>query len=137
MSCLSSGFSLVAASRATLLLWCSGCSLQELLWLWSVGFRAGGLRRSQHVSSAGAAPGHWSAGSVVVHGLSCCSLWDLPGSGIKPASPALAGRFFTTEPPGKPRGRNEKKTTLSAVLPAVASSITGKIHTSLPWSLID
>ena len=27
---------------------------------------------------------------------------DLPGAGIKPVSPALAGRFFTTEPPGKP-----------------------------------
>ena len=27
---------------------------------------------------------------------------DLPNSGIKPTSPALAGRFFTTEPPGKP-----------------------------------
>ena len=30
---------------------------------------------------------------------------DLPNPGIKPASPvdpALAGRFFTTEPPGKP-----------------------------------
>ena len=26
----------------------------------------------------------------------------LPDSGIEPASPALAGRFFTTEPPGKP-----------------------------------
>ena len=27
---------------------------------------------------------------------------DLPYTGIKPASSALAGRFFTTEPPGKP-----------------------------------
>ena len=26
-----------------------------------------------------------------------------PGSGIEPASPVLAGRFLTTEPPGKPR----------------------------------
>ena len=31
-----------------------------------------------------------------------CSMWDLPGPGIEPVSPALAGRFFTTEPPGKP-----------------------------------
>ena len=31
-----------------------------------------------------------------------CSIWDLPGSGIEPVSPALAGRFFTTKPPGKP-----------------------------------
>ena len=27
---------------------------------------------------------------------------DLPDPGIKPASHALAGRFFATEPPGKP-----------------------------------
>ena len=26
---------------------------------------------------------------------------ELPDPGIKPISPALAGRFFTTEPPGK------------------------------------
>ena len=29
-------------------------------------------------------------------------MWNLPESGIKPVSPALAGRFFTAEPPGKP-----------------------------------
>ena len=27
---------------------------------------------------------------------------DLPDPGIEPASPALEGGFFTTEPPGKP-----------------------------------
>ena len=27
---------------------------------------------------------------------------DLPGPGIEPASPALAGGFFPTEPSGKP-----------------------------------
>ena len=27
---------------------------------------------------------------------------DLPGPGIEPVSPALAGGFFPTEPPGKP-----------------------------------
>ena len=30
------------------------------------------------------------------------SLGDLSGPGIEPVSPALAGGFFTTEPPGKP-----------------------------------
>ena len=34
-----------------------------------------------------------------------CSLWDLPWSGIEPKSPALAGGFFTTEPPGNPKIR--------------------------------
>ena len=28
-------------------------------------------------------------------------MWDLPGPGIKPVSPALASRFLTTAPPGK------------------------------------
>jgi len=35
------------------------------------------------------------------HGLPFLSLGDLPDPGIKPASPALAGRFLTTEPPRK------------------------------------
>ena len=30
-----------------------------------------------------------------------CGMWNLPRSGIEPESPALAGRFFTTDPPGK------------------------------------
>jgi len=30
-------------------------------------------------------------------------MWAFPELGIEPMSPALAGRFFTTEPPGKPR----------------------------------
>ena len=38
---------------------------------------------------------HWS-------GLPFPSLGRLPNPGIKPASPALAGGFFTTEPPGAP-----------------------------------
>ena len=32
-----------------------------------------------------------------------CGMWDLPGTGIKPMSPALAGGFSTTAPPGKPQ----------------------------------
>ena len=31
-----------------------------------------------------------------------CSMWDLPGPGLEPLSLALAGRFLTTAPPGKP-----------------------------------
>ena len=46
---------------------------------------------------------------VLEPGLSSCGpwalfflgMWDLPGLGIKPVSPALPGRFFPTEPPGK------------------------------------
>ena len=35
------------------------------------------------------------------NGLPFASLGDLPSPGIEPSSPALAGGFFTTEPPGK------------------------------------
>ena len=29
-------------------------------------------------------------------------MWDLPGPGLEPVSPALAGGFLSTAPPGKP-----------------------------------
>ena len=43
-----------------------------------------------------------------MRGHGCCGLWasllhgmyDLPGPGIGPVSPALAGGFLTTGPPG-------------------------------------
>ncbi|KAJ8777491.1 hypothetical protein J1605_014381 [Eschrichtius robustus] len=41
---------------------------------------------------------------VVVCGLLIallCGMWDLPGPGLEPVSPALAGGFLTTAPPGK------------------------------------
>ena len=50
------------------------------------------------------------ASIVAAHGLRSCGtwaqllsgLWDLPGPGLEPMSPALAGGFSTTAPPGKP-----------------------------------
>ena len=50
------------------------------------------------------------ASVVAAHGLSSCgsqasllrSMWDLPGPGLEPVSPALAGGPLTTAPPGKP-----------------------------------
>ena len=42
-------------------------------------------------------------------GLPFPSPGDLPDSGIKPTSPALAGRFFTTEPPRIPEARLKEK----------------------------
>ena len=50
------------------------------------------------------------ASLVVERRLSSCGaraqllrgMWDLPGSGIEAVSPALAGGFSTTVPPGKP-----------------------------------
>ena len=37
------------------------------------------------------------SGAQLLHGM-----WDLPRPGLEPVSPALAGRFSTTAPPGKP-----------------------------------
>ena len=45
------------------------------------------------------------AGSVAVCGSRAqplCGMWDPPRPGLEPVSPALAGRFSTTAPPGKP-----------------------------------
>ena len=38
------------------------------------------------------------------------TMWDLPGPGLEPMSPALAGGFSTTAPPGKPRNELLMKT---------------------------
>ena len=39
------------------------------------------------------------SGAQLLHGL-----WDLPGPGLEPTSPASAGRLSTTAPPGKSQG---------------------------------
>ena len=39
----------------------------------------------------------WGAQAQLLHGM-----WDLPGPGLEPMSPALAGGLLTTAPPGKP-----------------------------------
>ena len=39
-------------------------------------------------------------------------MWDLPGPDLKPMSPAFAGGFLTTAPPGKSNGESFKMKTL-------------------------
>ena len=70
----------------------SSCGEQGLLCSWSV------------VTSLVVKHGLWSAGSAfVAHGLSCSAAYGIlvPGTGMETMPPALAGRFFTTGPPGK------------------------------------
>ena len=43
-------------------------------------------------------------------------IWTLPGPGIEPMSPVLAGRFFTTEPPGRPQDSFKKMLIISEML---------------------
>ena len=88
---------------------CCGCSK------WGLPSRCGA--RASHCSGfscwVARAPGCVVFNScrfqALEHRLSSCGAWtcrsvacgNLPRSGIKPASPASAGRFFTTEPAGK------------------------------------
>ena len=84
MAMLLLGFSLVALSGG----YCCGTRALGL-----TGFRSCDCRALEH---------RLSSCARVVAGSVALSMWDLPGPGTKPVSPALAGRFFTTEPPGKP-----------------------------------
>ena len=80
------GLSLVAANGGYSSLRCAGFSLRWLLFLQSTDSRR--------------------TGSVVVaYRLSCSAACGIsPGPGLKPVSPALAGRFLTTAPPAKSLG---------------------------------
>ena len=76
----------------------SGATLHCSAWTYCGGFSCCGAR------ALGA-----RASVVVACGLSSCGsraqllrgMWDLPRPGLEPVSPALAGRFLTTTPPGK------------------------------------
>ena len=85
---------------------CSGCDGRTSLFaehklqgVWASRVAACGLSNC----------GSWAP----AHGLSSCgtgawlpcSMCDPPRPGIEPMSPVLAGRIFTTEPPGKPSTR--------------------------------
>ena len=90
------GLSLVAASGAHSSLRCAGFSLRWLLLLWSTGSRRAGFSScgSQALERRLSSCGAWAQ---LLRGM-----WDLPGPGLEPVSPALAGGFLTTAPPGKP-----------------------------------
>ena len=85
----------------------SSCGKWELLFVavWGV-LIAGASLVAEHgfwgmQPSVVPAPGTGSV--VVVHRLSCSAVCEiLPGPGIEPVCPALAGGLFTTQPPGKP-----------------------------------
>ena len=49
----------------------------------------------------------------------------LPNLGIEPVSPALAGRFFTTEPPGKPK----------MIYPSTSIQVNGPVHSIYPLGI--
>ena len=89
------GLSLVAASGGYSLLRWAGFSLWWLLLLWSMGSRHAGF------SSCGLRALERRLNSCGARASLLRGMWDLPGPGLEPVSPALAGRFLTTAPPGK------------------------------------
>ena len=94
--CAPRGFSLVAVSGDYSSMQCAGCSLQWLLWLQNgsrhTGFSSCGLR------------------AELLH-----CMWDLPGPGFKPVSPALAGAFLSTGLPGESLGSPETKILMNEI----------------------
>ena len=68
------------------------------------------------------------------NGLPCPSPGDLPDPGIEPMSPALAGRFFTTEPPEKHQSVQFSRQ--SCVTLCDPTSRQACLFITNPWSLL-
>ena len=77
------GLSPVVASGGHSSSWCAGLSLSRPLV-------AEHRLQTRRLSSCGS------------RAQSLCGMWDLPGPGFEPMSPASAGRLSSTAPPGKP-----------------------------------
>ena len=97
------GLSLVAVSKATV-----RCGAWTSYWggFSCCGARAPGVQASvvvvRGLSSRGSRALKRRLSSCGARALLLCGMWDLPGPGLKPVSPALAGGFLTTALPGKP-----------------------------------
>ena len=96
------GLSLVVASRAALpcstqASHCSGfsCCGALALGVWAL------VVVARRLSSCGLRALERRRSSCGARASLLCGMWDLPGPGLEPVSPALVGRFLTTAPPGK------------------------------------
>ena len=63
-------------------------------------------------------------------GLPCPSAGDLLDPGIEPVSPVLTGRFFTTEPPGRPGCTSRQKCLLPPPHPTPCSLLPHPLPSS-------
>ena len=99
------GLSLVEVSGDYSLLQCLGFSLRWLPFAaehrWALGARAS-VVVARRLSSCGSQALECRLSSCGTWAYLLCGMWDLPGPGLEPMYPALAGRFLTTAPPGKP-----------------------------------
>ena len=97
------GLSLVAASGATLRCsaWASHCGGFSCCRAWALGSWT-----SVAVACGLSSCGSWALerrlSSCGAQAQLVCGMCDLPRPGLEPVSPALAGGFLTTAPPGKP-----------------------------------
>ena len=102
LRCCTRAFSLVVASGGHSSLRCAGFSLR---WLLLLGAQVLGMQASvvvaHGVSSCGLQALERRLSSCGARAQLLCSTWDPPGPGLEPVSPAWAGRFLTTVPPGK------------------------------------
>ena len=110
------GLSLVAASRGYSPLWCTGFSLRWLLLLRNTGSRHTGF------SSCGSQAPEHRLSSCGTRAQLLRDMWDLPGPGLEPVSPALASGFLTTVPPGKPSVRILKALLHNLLAPSVVDA---------------
>ena len=97
------GLSLVVARGATL---CCGvrasyCGGFSCCGAWALGTRASAVG-ARGLSSCGSRALERRLSSCGARAQLLRGMWDLPGPGLEPVSPALAGGFPTTAPPGKP-----------------------------------
>ena len=95
-SLLLRGLSLVAVSGDYSLLWYVVFSWRWLLFVVEHGLQARRLQQMWLVGSRAQVSSCGARAQLI------CGMWDLPGPGLEPVYPALAGRFLTTVPPGKP-----------------------------------
>ena len=92
---VSRGYSL-AAVQGLLLAMASLVATDRLQGLWTSAVAARGS------SGCGFQDPGYRLHSCAAWAQCLCGMWGLPRPEIKPASSALAGIFFTSEPPGKP-----------------------------------
>ena len=79
----------------------SGCSQQRLLFVAVHGFSLWWLLFLKSIGSRHVTFSSCGAWAQLLRGMQ-----DLPGLGIEPVSPALAGGFLTTAPPVKPKNQH-------------------------------
>ena len=79
-----------------------GLLIAVVLLLWSMGSRStGSVVVARGLSSCGLRALERRLSSCGARAYLLCGMWDLPGPGLEPVSPALTGGFLTTVPPGK------------------------------------